>query len=58
MNRLYDTLKNLYNTKSDLIYGNTNTDYQMKTGKKTTKLISHKLNSSHNANFATEIRND
>lgn len=34
-NRLYDTLKNLYNTKSDfLIYGNINTDYQMKTGKK------------------------
>ena len=34
MNRLYDTLKYLYNTKSELlIYGNINTDYQMKTGK-------------------------
>ena len=33
-NRLYDTLKYLYNTKSELlIYGNINTDYQMKTGK-------------------------
>jgi hypothetical protein len=33
-NRLYDTLKYLHNTKSDLlIYGNINTDYQMKTGK-------------------------
>jgi hypothetical protein len=33
--RLYDTLKYLYNKKSELlIYGNINIDYQMKTGKK------------------------
>ena len=59
MNRLHYTLKYLYNRKSELlIYGNINTDYQMKKTVKKTKLIIHKPHSSHTVNFATEIQND